>query len=189
VECDGWPHPWSTHYAADHVNPGRCLEVERHAHEACDHAGVASITQEDIEAAVRAAWARDTCDPVDAGDWSAANPARGQCGTTALTINDLLGGELMVAEVLRADGTRQGVHWWNRLPDGTEIDLFTRPAVSAGIMSGNGISTYVTPAGLIPCALSQVNQVVELSPGLASAVRAGRSGQAGCCLGVSDERG
>lgn len=82
-----------------------------------------SITREDIEAAVRAAWARDTCDPVDADDWSPANPARGQCGTTALTINDLLGGDLVVAEVLHADGSRQGVHWWNRLPDGTEIDL------------------------------------------------------------------
>ena len=80
-------------------------------------------TREDIEAAVRAAWARDTCDPVDADDWSLANPARGQCGTTALTVNDLLGGELLLAEVLHADGSRQGVHWWNRLPDGTEIDL------------------------------------------------------------------
>jgi hypothetical protein len=84
---------------------------------------VGSITREDIEAAVRAAWARDTCDPVDADDWSLANPARGQCGTTALTVNDLLGGELLLAEVLHADGSRQGVHWWNRLPDGTEIDL------------------------------------------------------------------
>jgi hypothetical protein len=45
---------------------------------------------------------------VDVDDWSAANPARGQCGTTALTIKDLLGGELLVAEVLRADGSRQG---------------------------------------------------------------------------------
>jgi hypothetical protein len=89
----------------------------------CEHVRVAFITREDIEAAVRGSWARDTCDPVDAGDWSAANPARGQCGTTALTINDLLGGELLVAEVRHADGTRQGVHWWNRLPDGTEIDL------------------------------------------------------------------
>jgi len=84
---------------------------------------VASITWKDIEAAVRTAWARDTCDPVDAGDWSAANPARGQCGTTALTIHDLLGGELLIAEVLRTDGSRQGVHYWNLLPDGTEIDL------------------------------------------------------------------
>jgi hypothetical protein len=54
------------HYAADQANPDSCLEVERHAHEACDHARVASITPEDIEAAVRAAWARDTCDPADA---------------------------------------------------------------------------------------------------------------------------
>jgi hypothetical protein len=91
---------------------------------------VASITRKDIEAAVRAAWARDTCDPVDADDWSATNPARGQCGTTALTINDLLGGELLVAEVLHADGTRQCVHWWNRLPDGTQIDLTREQFVS-----------------------------------------------------------
>jgi hypothetical protein len=95
----------------------------RRAREGWEHVGVASITRADIEAAVRAAWARDTCDPVDVGDWSAANLALGQCGTTALTINDLLGGELLVAEVLRADGSRQGVHWWNRLADGTEIDL------------------------------------------------------------------
>jgi hypothetical protein len=79
----------------------------RDARKGCEHVRVASITRKDIEAAVRAAWARDTCDPVDAVDWSAANPARGQCGTTALTINDLLGGELLVAVVLRA-GRRDG---------------------------------------------------------------------------------
>ena len=77
----------------------------------------------DLEAAIRAAWALDTCDPVDADEWSAANPARGQCGSTALTIHDLLGGELLIAEVIRSDGSRQGVHYWNLLPDGTEVDL------------------------------------------------------------------
>jgi hypothetical protein len=66
-----------TRYRAACTHDG---EVVRHAREGCDHVRVASITREDIEAAVRAAWARDTCDPVDAGDWSAANPARGQCG-------------------------------------------------------------------------------------------------------------
>jgi len=84
---------------------------------------VARLLQEDIELAVRAAWALDTCDPVDAGDWSAANPSRGQCGATALTIHDLLGGDLLIAEVIRGDGSRQGVHYWNLLPDGTELDL------------------------------------------------------------------
>jgi hypothetical protein len=84
---------------------------------------VAGIALEDLEAAVRAAWALDTCDPVDAGDWSADSRSRGQCGSTALTINDLLGGELLIAEVIRTDGSRQGVHYWNLLPDGTELDL------------------------------------------------------------------
>jgi hypothetical protein len=84
---------------------------------------VADVVQEDLEAAVRAAWALDTCDPVDADDWSAANPSRGQCGSTALIIHDLLGGELLIAEVIRGGGSRQGVHYWNLLPDGTELDL------------------------------------------------------------------
>jgi hypothetical protein len=92
---------------------------------------VADVVQEDLEAAVRAAWALDTCDPVDADDWSAANPSRGQCGSTALVIHDLLGGDLLIAEVVRDDGSRQGVHYWNLLPDGTELDL-TREQFAAG---------------------------------------------------------
>ncbi|MGY1698498.1 YunG family protein [Geodermatophilus sp. SYSU D00766] len=78
---------------------------------------------EQLTAAVRAAWCRGTCDDSDLADWSPANPARGQCGATALVLHDLLGGNLLLAEVLRPDGSRQGVHWWNRLPDGTEADL------------------------------------------------------------------
>ena len=50
-------------------------------------------------------------------------PARGQCGATALTLHDLLGGDLLLAEVLLPDGSRQGWHWWNRLPGGEEVDL------------------------------------------------------------------
>lgn len=42
---------------------------------------------------------------------------------TALTLHDLLGGELLEAEVLHADGTRQGFHVWNRLTSGVEVDL------------------------------------------------------------------
>ena len=72
------------------------------------------------------------CDPAlhRRGNWSSGVRAgagrllrSGQHVKFGPTINDLLGGELLVAEVLRADGSRQGVHWWNRLPDGTEIDL------------------------------------------------------------------
>ena len=81
------------------------------------------LTLADVGPAVRAAWCAETCDEVDVADWSPANPARGQCGTTALTVQDLLGGELLVAEVRYPDGSRQGYHWWNRLPGGVEVDL------------------------------------------------------------------
>lgn len=80
-------------------------------------------TLRDIEAAIRSAWSLETCDQVDVADWSPANPSRGQCGVTALTLHELLGGDLLEAEVLFPDGSRQGFHYWNRLPGGIDVDL------------------------------------------------------------------
>ena len=40
---------------------------------------------------------------------------------------------MLIAEVIRSDASRQGVHYWNLLPDGTEIDL-TREQFSGGEM-------------------------------------------------------
>lgn len=77
----------------------------------------------DIENVIRASWSEQTCDPVDLPEWSRENPSRGQCAVTALVVQDLLGGELLVAEVRNGDGSRQGVHYWNRLDGGIEIDL------------------------------------------------------------------
>ena len=74
-----------------------------------------------VEAAFRASWGPDTCDPDDLPDWRPDNPARGQCGPTALVLNDLMGGELVLAEV-RAHGCRVKYHWWNRLGV-VEVDL------------------------------------------------------------------
>jgi hypothetical protein len=84
----------------------------------------------DIEHAIRASWSEQTCDPVALDEWSTDNPGRGQCAVTALVVQDLLGGELLLAEVLNADGTRQGLHYWNRLAGGVEVDL-TRDQFSA----------------------------------------------------------
>lgn len=80
-------------------------------------------TPEQVRSAIVASWSVETCDPVDVPDWSDRNPARGQCGVTALVVNDLLGGELLVADVNFSDGSRQGIHYWNRLPSGEELDL------------------------------------------------------------------
>ncbi|MEJ8280493.1 YunG family protein [Pseudonocardia spirodelae] len=76
-----------------------------------------------VAAALRASWGRDTCDTADVADWSPRRPSRGQCGATALVLHDLLGGDLLLAEVWLPDGRLQGYHWWNRLPGGAEADL------------------------------------------------------------------
>ncbi|NKZ04236.1 YunG family protein [Actinomadura latina] len=86
-----------------------------------------------IEEALRACWAADTCSPDDLAraPWHPGNPAWGQCDITALVVNDLFNGDLVVGEVHAADGEKQGYHWWNRLPSGVEIDL-TRDQFQGG---------------------------------------------------------
>lgn len=85
-----------------------------------DDAAMSTVSQ--LEHLVRAAWGPDTCDPHALAKWCPENAARGQCGATALVVQDLLGGHLVLGEV-HEDGVRQGWHYWNRLPDGVEIDL------------------------------------------------------------------
>ncbi|MER7009256.1 NUDIX domain-containing protein [Dactylosporangium sp. NPDC000555] len=67
-------------------------------------------------------WGPDTCDPSDLADWHPGNPSRGQCGPTALVVREIMGGDLLRGRVT-AGGEPAGHHYWNRLPDGTELDL------------------------------------------------------------------
>jgi hypothetical protein len=80
------------------------------------------LSVELLRPVVRAAWGPDTCDPDAGWQWRVDNPAREQCGVTALVVQDLLGGELILGEV-RVDGVKVGHHYWNRLRDGSEVDL------------------------------------------------------------------
>jgi hypothetical protein len=80
------------------------------------------LTLQELEAAIRASWRLETCDPTDAADWTPSNPSRGHCAVTALVVHDLIGGELLEAEVRYRDGSPQGFHYWNRLA-GVDIDL------------------------------------------------------------------
>jgi len=73
-----------------------------------------------FECEIRAAWGRETSDDPD--DWTEENPARGQCAVTAMLVRELLGGEIIVSNVLR-DGRRVDRHAWNRLPSGLALDL------------------------------------------------------------------
>jgi hypothetical protein len=134
----------------------------------------------EVERAVRASWTAASCDPVDLPDWSPADPARGQCGATALVVQDLLGGELLEAEVRNADGSRQGVHYWNRLDGGEELDL-TREQFAA--------SEVVQAAVVVerPADLSGARIVVQYRA-LAAAVRTALSLPAAARAGARSSR-
>ncbi|MFI2618287.1 hypothetical protein [Streptomyces sp. NPDC018584] len=97
----------------------------------------------DIEAALRDSWGADTADPRSGETWPPDNPARDQCGVTALVVNDLLGGELILGEVHVA-GERTGYHWWNRLASGVEVDL-TRGQFLPGETVTEGVAVVRPP--------------------------------------------
>jgi hypothetical protein len=78
----------------------------------------------DLDRALRASWAADTCSPDDLErfGWQPENPAWGHCDITALIVNDVFGGDLMAGEV-HFNGAQHGFHMWNRLANGIELDL------------------------------------------------------------------
>lgn len=64
--------------------------------------------------------------------WSEGNPARGQCGVTALVVNDILGGEIVKTRY------EQLWHFYNVI-DGKPID-FTESQFDAPIVYDNRVS-------------------------------------------------
>ncbi|MEV7871786.1 hypothetical protein AB0P17_38080 [Streptomyces sp. NPDC088124] len=92
----------------------------------------------DIEQAVRDSWSAETCTPEFRSRWTEENPARDQCGVTAMVLNDLLGGELIRGEV-HVDGVRVDYHWWNRLGMGFEIDLTREQFGPEEIVTGGDV--------------------------------------------------
>lgn len=60
----------------------------------------------------------------DPKNWSPDNPLYSHCAVVALLVKDLFGGQFMRASLLNMTGYEQmGSHYWNLLPDGTEVDL------------------------------------------------------------------
>ena len=93
---------------------------------------VHAVTLAGLEAAIRESWSSETS--ADPDEWSTENPARGQCDVTALLVRSYLGGEILIANVLR-EGQRVERHAWNRLPSGLTIDL-TREQFERGELLG-----------------------------------------------------
>lgn len=101
----------------------------------------------DIEQALRSSWSAETCTPEYRDRWSPDNPARDQCGVTAMVLNDLLGGELVRGEV-HVDGVRTDFHWWNRLSMGVEVDLTREQFGPEEVVVGGEV--VVRPPGELP---------------------------------------
>jgi len=72
-----------------------------------------TFTLSELESAFRAGRGRDTTclDAATVARWTSDNPAHGQCGPTALVMQDLLGGNLLIADVTGGDdeSTHSGV--------------------------------------------------------------------------------
>ena len=69
----------------------------------------------EIAATIRSGWSAETA-WID--DWNLGNPARGQCGTSALVLQDACGGRVvrgLVHETGRS--ATPTVHYWNVLDD------------------------------------------------------------------------
>ncbi|MFD3543649.1 alpha/beta fold hydrolase [Streptomyces sp. NPDC058662] len=107
-------------------------------------------TLADVEAAIRAGWSAETCSPddVERAPWTADNPAWGHCDITALVVQDIVGGELVVGEVW-LDGEQQGFHCWNVMPGGIRIDL-TREQFRRGQTVTAGRPMGRRPGGRLP---------------------------------------
>jgi len=67
-----------------------------------------------LEKAIKRSWDKKTCHP-DVKVWSKKNPSKGQCGVTALLIQEYLGGRIAFNKKLH--------HVWNILSNKKEYDL------------------------------------------------------------------
>ena len=81
------------------------------------------ITLKDLKKALEKSWSKKTS--FDPNNWTPENPAWGQCAVTALIVQDYFGGSLKKALFDTIDNGKavRISHYWNRLPNDSEIDL------------------------------------------------------------------
>jgi len=119
------------------------------------------MTLGEIEAVIRRSWSAETA-YAKAGSLARApelaERGRGQCGATALVVQDLLGGELVIADVTTA-GITDTVHYWNRLGT-TDIDL-TRDQFLADEIVGAARVVRRPAEGLRPGAARDAYQLLR----------------------------
>lgn len=111
--------PWSPISVETEVTPRGviCADSVSEAREAIEAHSISqpnAIRIKELASAIRPARSAETS--ADEA-WTLERPSLGQCAVTSLIVQDSLRGELLRSSV-------GGIsHYWNRLPDGTEVDL------------------------------------------------------------------
>lgn len=79
------------------------------------------INKEQFREAVVKSGKKDTS--MSSDRWNEENPTLGHCAVVALVAQDIFGGELLRASLEGTEFAYSRSHYWNLLPDGSEIDF------------------------------------------------------------------
>lgn len=79
------------------------------------------IEHEIFQIAVVKSGSRDTSSTPK--EWVETNSVIGHCAVVALIVQDIYGGELLRASLEETEFAYGKSHYWNLLPDGTEVDF------------------------------------------------------------------
>lgn len=79
------------------------------------------MTPEELRKILRKCWSRETAG--DPWGWKPENPAWTQCVPSALVAQDIFGGKIVQGEARIEEMCILEDHFWNKLPDGREIDF------------------------------------------------------------------
>jgi len=82
----------------------------------------APISLETLQALIASLCQEDTAAGSGKG-WTMDNPTHGHCTIVAAVVQRLFGGDLMRASLEGTEFAEYSSHYWNRLPDDSEIDL------------------------------------------------------------------
>ena len=78
-----------------------------------------------LRKALEKSWSADTA----LGKWTADCPSLNQCAVTSMIVQDYFGGDLLRCECNDGDS-----HYWNRLTDGTQVDLTSDQFAFSGVV-------------------------------------------------------
>jgi len=78
------------------------------------------ILLKNLEKLIKNSWGRDTCHYKFLWDDKSITDSAGHCRVVSLIVQDYFGGEIIYSYV---KGNKKWDHYWNKLPNGKEIDL------------------------------------------------------------------